>query len=222
MKTFALPASSLLKVVKVTPRKEMHGKELVQAISLRLEWCPASNESLNLVHAGLLDMLFWTPPEVEAQCTLEGVPPVKVHMRVPSVTQPIKVKLELSGYGFTIDHGIDEDSALELYACDVDNFEVSVKEGGSSTAIRFSIGSNQQITPQLVGALCALDGTDVVATLTAPKVAAQTIDGSVAAFKADHPESSLFDPEAPQPDATDLFVAGAGDGEDGKGEDDQP
>ena len=221
MKTFALPESSLLKVVKVTPRKEMHGKELVQAISLRLEWCPASNESLNLVHAGLLDMLFWTPPEVAAQCTLEGVPPVKVHMRVPSVTQPIKVKLELSGYGFTIDHGISEDSALELYACDVDNFDVSVKEGGSSTAIRFSIGSNQQITPQLVGALCALDGTDVVATLTPPTVS-EIIDGTVAAFKADHPESSLFDPEAPTPDATELFVAGADDAGDDDGDDLEP
>lgn len=188
MKTFDLPASSRLKVAKVTPRKEKHGKELVQAVSLRLEWWPTENSALNLLHPGLQDMLFWTPPEVEAQCALEGIPPVKKHRRVPTAGLPLKIEASFTGYTLTIEHGIDETSALELYGCALDKFDADAKEGGSS-CIRWSLASNKTVTPELVGELCALEGLDVIATLKPPAEPQEAIDGSVKAFHADHPDA---------------------------------
>jgi len=201
MKTFDLPAQCRVKLTKATPRKETHGKDLVQAISLRLEWWPTDNAAVNLLHDGLQDALWWVPPEAAAQGSVEGVPPVKKHRRVPTMAMPIKVELSLSGYTLTIDHGIDDSTALELYAATLDKFEVEAKEGGS-VVIRWSLASNKQITPQLVGALCGLEGCEVVVTLTPPKPDT-VIDGSKEAFQADHP------------DAGDLFAAEHGSAAEG-------
>ena len=211
MKTFNLPAQCRVKLTKATPRKETHGKDLVQAISLRLEWWPTDNAAVNLLHEGLQDALWWVPPEAAAQESVEGVPPVKKHRRVPTMVMPIKVELSLSGYTLTIDHGIDDSTALELYTATLDKFEVEAKEGGS-VVIRWSLASNKQITPQLVGALCGLEGCEIVATLTPPKSDA-AIDGTTQAFNADHP------------DAGDLFAAehgGASDGTTGPDDDTPP
>lgn len=198
MKAFALPEQSRLKVIKATPRKETHGKELVQAISLRLEWCPVENSALDLVQQGLQDMIFWTPPKVAAQCTLDGVPPVKKHIRCPSVARPWKVDGSLSGYTLMIEHGIDDSTALELYSCGIDKFEVDAKEGGSAV-IRWSLASNKQITRELIGALCGLEGTEVVATLTAPTTTeGEAIDGTKG-----HPGAAAAGGD---PDAGDLFA----------------
>lgn len=198
MKAFALPERSRLKIVKVTPRKETHGKDLVQAISLRIEWCPTENSALNLLHPGLQDMLFWTPPEVAAQCHLEGVEPVKKHLRVPTAAMPIKIDGSFTGYTFTVEHGIDDSSALELYDSTLDKFDADGEDGGSSS-IRWSLASNKTMTPELVGALCALEGMHVIGSLVPPKPKAEPIDGSVEAFERDHPQGD--------PDATDLFAS---------------
>ena len=207
MKTFNLPAQCRVKLTKATPRKETHGKDLVQAISLRLEWWPTDNAAVNLLHDGLQDALWWTPPEAAAQAELDNVPAVKKHRRVPTMAMPVKVELSLSGYTLLIDHGIDETTALELYSATLDKFEVEAKEGGSAV-IRWSLASNKQITPQLVGALCGLEGCEVVVTLTPPKPDT-VIDGSKEAFQADHP------------DAGDLFAAqhgGTSGGDEGPGD----
>ena len=195
MTPFELPAGTRLKLTKATPRKETHGKELVQAISLRLEWHPVENSMLNMLDPGLQDLFFWTPPEIAAQCELDGIPPVKKHLRSQAVAQPLKVAGSLSGYTLTIDHGLDDTTALELYNAALDKFEAEAKMGGSCT-IRWSLASNKEITPELVGALCSLEGGEIVAQLTAP-TAEQVIDGTTAAFQAAHP------------DAPDLCAAGA-------------
>lgn len=200
MKKFALPAESRLKLTKATNRKETHGKELVQAISLRLEWWPPDNSALNLLHDNLQDMLFWTPPDASAQAQLEVVVPVKKHLRCPTVAQPFKVpNLSFSGYTLTIEHGIDDSTALELYGCALDKFETEVKDGGSC-AIRFSIASNKQITRELLGALCEMEGREVIATLTPPTP-------EQAAAAAEHGGGDLF-PEGE--DDTDAGKEGSG------------
>jgi hypothetical protein len=111
----------------------------------------------------------------------------------------------------TIEHGIDDSTALELYGCALDKFEVDAKEGGS-VVVRWSLASNKTVTPELVGALCALEGCEIVATLQPPKPDA-VIDGTGEEFKKDHP------------DAGDLFAAEHGgeagpDGDDTDPDDD--
>ena len=198
MKTFDIPADSRLKVVKTTPHKEMHGTTAVQAISLRLEWWPTDNAALNQLADGLQDVLFWVPPEAVPQEMLDGIPPAKKWRRCPDLAMPVKVpKLEFSGYTLRIAHGIDDSTALELYSCTLSKFEAEAKEGGTSP-IRFSLNSNRQITPEMVGALCALEGQEIVVEELAPPDTSEAIDGTQAAFDADHPDADK--------DAGDLFA----------------
>jgi hypothetical protein len=186
MKAFILPADCRLQLLKTTPHKENHGPEKVQAVSLKLCWT-TTNDNLSTLHPRLKDALYWREPQDEAQETIEGVEQITPNLRVPTVEGPLKVKAELSGYTFHIDHGIDEDSALELYVCDLSKFAVDAKEGGS-VSITWSLHSNKEITPELVGALCGLEGCEIVATLTPPAVATgDVIDGTQDAFDADHP-----------------------------------
>jgi hypothetical protein len=203
MKAFNLPTDSRLKLIKATPRKEHHGDDLRQAISLRLRW-ETTNEHLALLHPNLKDMLFYRTEAVDAQAMIAGVPDITPNLRVPDVTLPLKIELDYSGYTFNIEHGIDESSALELYTCALDKFAVDAKEGGS-VFIDWSLSSNKEITPELVGALCGLEGEEIIATLTPPAIATgEAIDGSVGAFKADHP--NMDDGE----DAGDLFAQSQG------------
>jgi hypothetical protein len=209
MNAFEIPATQYLTVAKVTPRKEIHGDEHVQAISLRLSWITA-NDDLDRLHPQLRDMLFWDPPEVVAQLQIEGLAPVKKHRRVPTVAMPIKLDRDHSGYTLTIDHGIDETSALELYSCAVNKFAVDANEGGSVT-ISWNVSSNAKITPELVGALCALEGESVPARMVAPPPGSEgeTIDGTTG-----HP--GLADAQAAEAErqAGDLFAEQHGAGPD--------
>lgn len=218
MKLFPLPAQQRLKLTKATPRKEVHGKELVQAISLRLEWWPTDNAAVNLLHDNLQDLLWWVPPEAANQAELDGVPAVKKHRRVPTLQMPLKVEAAFSGYTLTIEHGIDDSTALELYACSLDKFEVEAKEGGS-VVIRWSLATNKQVTPQLVGALCGLEGGEIVVTLTPPKPGTEAtgaeIDGTKGHPGADPNQGSLLDDTAdgPRDDGKGTFADDMGEGD---------
>lgn len=186
MKTFALPSASRLKLIKTTPHKEHHGDELVQAVSLRLRW-ETTNESLALLHPNLKDALYWRPPEMDAQEELPDLPSATPCLRVAAIGMPLSVAGEFSGYTMTIEHGIDDDSALELYVCSLAKFKVDAKEGGT-VYIDWSMSSNKTVTPELVGLLCGLEGTEIVATLTPPAISTgPVIDGSTEAFERDHP-----------------------------------
>lgn len=195
MKAFELSSPSRLRLTKVTPRKELHGDERVQAVSLRVR-LDTSNDVLHKLHPGLLDMLFFRAADDAGQPELDGVPETKPNLRCPLVKQPLKLDgYSLSGYTMTIEHGIDDTTALQLYVCELDKFEVEATEGGSVGVI-WSVASNKEITPELVGALCDLEGAEIVATQTAPKEPAPVIDGTTAAFKKDHPDAPGFDFDA--------------------------
>ncbi len=187
MKTFDVPSSTHLKIVKATPHKETHGKALVQAISLRLEWRPMDNAALNMIAEGLQDSLLWIPPEQAAQDNVDGVNPVKKWRRCPGMKMPVGIPTaSFTGYGLVIEHGIDEKTELELYKCNLDKFEAEV-DGNGFAVIRWSLNSNKEITPELVDALCGLEGLSIVVKeLTLPSTE-ETIDGSVEAFEKDHP-----------------------------------
>jgi hypothetical protein len=208
MKAFELTQGTRLKVTKVTPRKELHGDDRVQAVSLRLRW-ETVNDSLAKLHPNLKDALFWRPPAAEAQQDIEGQPQTVPFLRVPIMARPVKIDADFSGYTLTIEHGIDDSSALELYDVSLDKFAVDAKEGGTAV-IEFSAGSNKEVTSALVGELCDLEGSEIVVQMVAPKAPAPVIDGTQAAFDADHGPVD-------DRDAGDLFAeqhGGAGDDRD--------
>lgn len=187
MKTFALPAAARLKLVKTTPHKEHHGLDLRQDVSLKLSW-ETTNDSLALLHPNLKAMLYWREPQDEAQEQIADLPEVTPNLRVPTAAAPLKIDTTWTGYTLHIEHGIDDSTALELYVCDLSKFAVDAKEGGT-VAISWSLHSNKEITPELVGALCGLEGCEIVATLTPPAVATgDVIDGTQAGYEADRDE----------------------------------
>lgn len=170
MKKLEISAGSSLSVIKATNRKERHGKEKVQGITLRVEWWLPSNELLNQLHPGLLDSAYWVPPEEVVQEKIEGLQQVKKHLRVPGMYPQKLAFIEFAGYTFEFEHGIDETTALALYECKVDKFELDAKEGGACS-LRFNIGSSQQITPELLGLLCSKEGSEIkLLDMIAPQI----------------------------------------------------
>lgn len=214
MKSFELPAGTRLSLIKATPRKEHHGEELVQAISLRLRW-ETINDSLHKLDPGLKDMLFHRAAPEEAQQQIDGVPEIVPNLRCAAVAMPLKIAATFAGYTLTIEHGLDESSALELYGCNLDKFQVDGKEGGS-VSIDWTLSSNKQITRELVGELCDLEGGELIAQLDAPKVQPDAIDASSSGDWAtqganDASGLPLFDDEEARADAaTEAFLGVSG------------
>lgn len=171
MKAFELTKKTRMHLANAHPFKERHGDELVQAITLSVRM-EASSEHLEALHEGLRDMLFWNKEEASGQVIAEGVARVLPDLRCPIVKMPLQLDLELTGYTVTIDYGLgpDRGSDLELYGCKLSKFKVEAIEGGSA-AISWTIGSDEKITPELVGALCGLAGSEIELLQVAPKVA---------------------------------------------------
>lgn len=181
-----IPAGTYLKVLKVTPHKEMHGKEPVQAVSLRLEWHPTDNSALEQIAPGLQDALLYSP-DLDGQEPLDGMPHVKKHRRCPSLGMPVKIpSREFTGYTMCFEAGINDLSDIELYSVKKSKFEATVSEGGVA-AIRWSANSSRAITPELVGKLCALEGEEVKLLELTPPDETEAIDGTGAEFNAEHP-----------------------------------
>jgi len=132
MKRFELPEKTWAKITKVTPRKEFAGDDRRQAISLRIQ-IQCNADKLGELHPNLQDMLFWRPPQLEAQQQLDGIPETKPNLRAPLVKQPLHLELEFSGYTLNIEHGADDD--LELYQCELGKFDVEGIEGGACMSL---------------------------------------------------------------------------------------
>lgn len=176
---FELPSKRRLTLVKAHPRKEHHGDSLVQAITLRVR-LETTNEELNALFPGLQDVLCHRGPALDGQGEVEGVPQTKPNLRVPQIVQPLKLKKEHTGYRMEIDYGLGEEAGSNhiLTVCTIDKFEFECKEGGTAY-IEWSIGSNKDISREIVGDLCALEGNEIEAILTAPKPTdGSAIDGS--------------------------------------------
>ena len=203
------------KLTSVTNRVERHGDQEVPAISLG--FCIASaNALLDKINPTLRHALY---KAVEGQDQLPGVEPSTPLLRAKGI-DTCNLAGSFEGWTLNIEHGFDAEDPITLGGIKLDKMKVEPMEGGS-VKLYFRCGTSD-VEPEDAGLLWSKNGQEVSITLTAPKVSAATIDGTVAAFKADHPESSLFDPEAPTPDATDLFVAGADDAGDDDGDDLEP
>lgn len=158
MKAFQLPPQTQAKLVKPTPHKEFDGKNpLKQAISLKMRATLALATLRQFSpHAPEL----FVRPRTDAQQTVEGVAPVTVERCVPELVLPVGFDIELTGYTVQIDRATGE---IELYGCKLNKIKVVEiqLEGEGLGVIEWSIGSDEQITPELVGLLCAMEGNDI-------------------------------------------------------------
>lgn len=183
---FEITTPTAATLTSVTPRKEMHGDEPVSAVSLGLT-ITGPNTLLDHLDGGKLrHALYMAVPD---QDELPGVEPATPLLRARGI-EVVGLKGTLEGWTVSFEHGIGDD--IVLGSSKVDKFRVKPMEGGS-VELLFRVGTSD-ISEEEAGALFGKLGQEVMITLAAPVAAAPAIDGSTAAFEADHPDQgSLLD-----------------------------
>ncbi len=188
---FELKTPTAAKLRTVTPRTEIHGDETVSAVTLGLS-ITGANTLLDAMDGGKLrNALYMAVP---GQDQLPGVEPTTPLLRARGIEE-VKCAGTLEGWTVRFEHGIGDDSAIVLGGSKIDKFRVVPTEGGS-VEILFRVGTSD-INEGEAGALFGMLGQEVMISITAPEHV-PVIDGTVAAFQADHPE------------AGDLFAAAHG------------
>lgn len=161
MRAFQLPAKTQAKLVKATPHKEFEGKNPTrQAISLRMR-ATISLQALRQISPNLPEMLVRRRDDADVQKPVDGVPPVVLERLAPEAALPFNIDGEFTGYTVNLDRAMGD---IELYGCKLSRFKINevIPEGEHGMAeFEWSIGSDEKITPELVGALCGMEAGDV-------------------------------------------------------------
>ena len=187
---FQLLSPTEMRLSTFSVRTEKHGDEDVLAFSAGLVYT-GPNTFLDVIAPGLRHAIYEAVPD---QDQLPGVEPATPLLRCKKVEE-VAVSLCCEGWTVEVEHGIDE--PMRIGGTKVDKFRVAPMEGGT-VSVAMRIGSND-IDEAELGALAAKLKQVVSVRMLAPEAKAEPIDGTVAAFQADHPEA----------DATDLFAAGS-------------
>lgn len=203
---FALTTSTTAKLTSLTPRIEKHGDENVPAVSLGLA-ITGPNTLLDLLSPTLRHGLY--KPADDAGETLPGIDAPTPLLRTRGL-EKIKLKTgDMTGYRLQIEHGIADDSTIDLHDCKVDKWLLEPFEGGS-VCLSLRVGTSD-VDETYAGRLAMKLGQEVQITLTPPEPKPDAIDGTQEAFDADHPDAGK--------EAGDLFAeahaeAGELDGDD--------
>lgn len=197
MHKFQILTPTAAKLTSLTPRIEKHGDESVPAVSIGLT-ITGPNTLLDLLQPGLRDALY---KAVDDQKQLPGVEPSTPLLRTRALER-IKLKVpDMEGWRVFVEHGISDESAIDLHGCKVDNFVLEPFEGGS-IELKFRVGTSD-VDETYMGHLAMKLGKEVCITLHAPEPKQDAIDGTQEAFDADHPDSGKS--------AADLFAEVHGD-----------
>jgi hypothetical protein len=202
---FQILSMTEARLATLTPRAQKHGDEEVPAVSLGLELTVA-NTLLDCIDPAIRQTLY---KAVEGQDQLPGVEPATPVLRCNSFekhTLPRKYE----GWTLQVDDGIDDTQPMTFSGCKVDKLSIEAQQGGS-VILRLRVGTSD-LDAERSGMLGMHVGQSIWITLTAPEKQPDAIDGTTAAFEADHPEAS------------DMFAAAHADGEVGDGgtDDDGP
>ena len=177
------------KLATLTPRSEKHGDDEKPAVSLGLELTVA-NDLLDVIDPSLRPTLYKSPDSH----TLPGVADVLNVLRCHSIDR-VLLPNKHEGWSLEVEDGIDDHAApLAFGACKVDKLSVEPKQGGS-VVLRMRVGTSD-LDAARSGMLGMHVGQPIRVRLTAPKPRADDDDD--------------VKPKGKAPDATDLFVAGAG------------
>tara|TARA_B100001105_G_C22399440_1_gene448565 strand:+ start:2491 stop:3177 length:687 start_codon:yes stop_codon:yes gene_type:complete len=181
---FQLLDATPAKLATVTNRTEKHGDQDVPAVTLGIRITTA-NTLLDQLSQGLCAQLYKSPEEPEPQPEFDGMERIALPLRRDNVIDRLALKGELNGYTVIIDFGIDETSDIKLGGAKIDGFVVTPHEGGS-IELGLRIGSSD-LDELKAGRLAMLNKHEIQLKLLAPERKPDAIDGSLAAFHADHP-----------------------------------
>lgn len=181
-------------IVSVTPRREMHGEEKTPALSLGIRY-KGPNTVLDALDAGLTSMLYMgVDSHNSGQLEIEEARVSHLPKLRSAALGSIAIKGEFVGWKLVVKYGIDDTTSVVLVDCKLDKVRVvEICEGGT-VELRFRIGTSK-VDERMVGQLAMLMDQEVPVLLSGPKVAGAAIDGSVEAFKRDHPDAGA--PAAP-------------------------
>lgn len=181
---FQITSPTTAKLKSLTPRIEKHGDENVPAVSLGLS-ITGPNTLLDLFNLQLRHALYKAAED--AGDNLPGIDAPTPLLRTRGL-EKIKLKTgDMVGYRLVVDHGIGEDSAIDLHDCKVDKWSLEPYEGGS-VELSFRVGTSD-IDETWAGRLAMKLGQKVEIQLLPPEPKAEAIDGTQAAFDADHPNA---------------------------------
>lgn len=177
-------------ITSFTGRVETHGKEKVPAVSLGFQIITA-NTILDVLDPSLRTTLYKSIEEQDP--LLPGIDPATPLLRTDSLGV-ISLDKVFEGWTVTVEHGIDDEGAIELAKVKIDSFKIVARQGGT-VELSFRAGTSALDT-HAAGLLWSKNSSGVVLTLAAPKPQEQAIDGSVEAFERDHPgQSDMLTPE---------------------------
>lgn len=208
-------------------RQERHGEDLVTQGDLKITWT-TNNRAMEMLAPGLRAALFGPveippgtdKPQGEMDLPVDELP----RLLFPTLAMPLKLELEQTGMHLVVDYGLGGTSNLVLPLVKFHKAKASAIEGGS-VAIEATLSTTTGIDEDAIGKLSVNQQREITITLTPPEAqpddgAQQSIDGTVRAFLADHPNAAQgdmlkgppdeSDSEGGEPDATDAFVAAHG------------
>lgn len=165
---FEFKTKTPCKLAGVNVRSELHGKEHVPAVDLKIVM-NASNTILNQLDPHLLGVLYYcAAPAEQDQETLEGVEPIThlPNLRFPKLGDSLKWTFSGAGYEFTLDFGLGGDSNLVIGGCQVNNIGISAKEGGT-VELSFRVQASD-VDEHTLGKLAMLVQQEVEIYLLAP------------------------------------------------------
>lgn len=177
---FQIAETTEAALTAVTNRTEKHGDEDVPAVSLQVS-IEAANTLLDCIDPAIRQALY---KAVEGQDQLPGVEPSTPVLRCNSFGV-LEIDRTHEGWTLEIDQGIDEAEPMTFSGCKCDKFKVEAKQGGS-VVLRLRIGTSD-VDADRLGALAMHNGQAIFMRLIAPKPKPDAIDGTQAAFDADHP-----------------------------------
>lgn len=206
-------------LASVTNRTEVHGEDRKPAVSLGFE-LTLPNTILDSIDPTLREALYKAKPDAEPE--LPGMVPSTPILRCNSIDR-VTLPTNYTGWTLAVDDGIDDTKPMVFGGAKVDKFVVEAKQGGS-VVLRLRVGTSD-IDAEKAGKLAMHNGQSVWVTITKPEAQPDAIDGSSAAFEADHPGASagpLFDDEAADA-ATEAFLSvQTSDGYPGEDHEDEP
>jgi hypothetical protein len=197
---FELPNETECELTSFTGRVQKSGGDDVPAVTFRLKMAGVSNTLLDKFSPTFRHVAY---AAVEGQEQLPGVEPTTPILRSKDLKH-WSCETVHEGWTVTVARGINSDSALVMGSSKIDNFEFDLFDGGYCN-LEFRI-STADVDESGAGMLWGRQKCKVFVRIQAPELPKPAIDGSVEAFKKDHPD-------AREPDATDLFAAGGESGD---------
>ena len=209
---FELKTETECELTSFTGRTQKSDGDDVPAVTFRLKMASARNTLLDQFSSTFRHTAYMA---VEGQEQLLGVEPSTPVLRSKDLKH-WSCETVHEGWTVTVARGISDGGALRMGSCKIDCFNFDLYEGGH-VDLEFRV-STADVDEDGAGMLWGRQRRKVFVRIEAPEIPKPAIDGSVKAFKKDHPDAddgqgSLLDPE--------IALAGAVGSDPGEGDPDK-